>query len=247
MLLGVQFLIVSPVPADAAQISSKQAKEIVHELKQIRRLLESRPLSPPAAPSTAGTPTPGVAVPEMVTLKLGTEIALGRDDSPVTIVEFNDLQCPFCSRFHADAFPEIKRQFIDTGKVRFINRDLPLDELHPQATRAAQAARCAGEQGKYWEAAGNIISNNGALTAGSVDQLVGTTGVDGVVYRSCMESGRHLNLIRENAAGARAMGITGTPSFVVGRVDGDVLRGEKMVGALPFSAFDAAIRKALAP
>ena len=68
----------------------------------------------------------------------------------MTIVEYTDYQCPFCQRFHVAAFPELKRNYIDTGKVRFFSKDLPLD-FHANAMRAAQAGRCAGEQGKFWE------------------------------------------------------------------------------------------------
>ena len=68
----------------------------------------------------------------------------------MTMVEFTDYQCPFCQRFHVTTFGELKKNYIDTGKVRFYSRDLPLD-FHPNAMRAAQAARCAIEQGKYWQ------------------------------------------------------------------------------------------------
>ena len=231
-------------PVAAGEITSKQAKEILQELKQIRQLLARQQL-PQQAMQALPVPV-AAAAPDLVKLKLGTEFALGRADAPVTIVEFNDLQCPFCSRFHADAFVEIRKQYIDTGKVRFINRDLPLDELHPQATRAALAARCAGDQGKYWEVAGKIIANNSALSTQLVDQFAKESGIDATMYSSCMESNTHLDAIRENAASGRAIGLTGTPSFVVGRVNGDTLYGEKIIGAMPFSAFDAAIKNALA-
>lgn len=231
----------SPGPASAGEITSRQAKEILQELKQIRLLLERQQLPPQAAQQAAPLP-----VSDMVRLKLGTEIALGRADAPVTIVEFNDLQCPFCNRFQEGAFVEIKKQYIDTGKVRFINRDMPLEALHPQAMRAAQAARCAGDQGKYWEVAQKIIGNNAALSAEAIDQFARDSGIDPALYKSCIASDRHLEAIRESAASGRAIGISGTPSFVVGRVTGDTLDGQRMVGAMPFSSFDAAIKAALA-
>ena len=226
------------MPAAAGEITAQQGREILQELKQIRQLLE-RPPAP--APAQAQAP-----LPERAKLKLGSEFALGQLDAPVTIVEFNDLQCPFCSQFKLGAFVEIRKQYIDTGKVRFINRDMPLVELHPQAIRAAQAARCAGDQGKYWEVAGKIIENNSSLTPQSIDGFAKDAGIDSALYQSCIESGRHLEAIRESAASAHAIGVSGTPSFLIGRVSGDTLEGQIMVGAQPFSSFDAMIKSALA-
>ena len=71
---------------------------------------------------------------------------LGREDAPLTLIEFTDYECPFCGRFHADAFVDLKKNYIDTGKVRFVSRDLPLS-FHSNALGAAEGARCAGEQG----------------------------------------------------------------------------------------------------
>ena len=75
---------------------------------------------------------------------------LGHPDAPVTIIEFTDLQCPYCARFATQTFPQIRRNYIDTGKVRYTSRDLPLP-MHEFAVSAAVAARCAGEQGRFWE------------------------------------------------------------------------------------------------
>jgi protein-disulfide isomerase len=235
-LLSLAILSLS-LPALADGITSQQATEILQELKQIRQLLE-RQQAPAPAPAVAPAP-------QRVKVKLGNEFALGSADAAVTVVEFNDLQCPFCARFHAGTFPEIRKNYIDTGKVRFINRDMPLEELHPQAMRAAQAARCAAEQGKYWEAAERITANSGSLTAQTVDQYAKETGLDAAAYQSCMDSGRHLDAIRESGAAARALGVSGTPSFVIGKVTGDTLDGQIYVGALPYASFDAAIKGAM--
>ena len=231
-------LVAGSAPAIGGEITAQQAKQILKELKQIRHLLERQ--QPPSAPAVSPPDSP-----ERVTLKLGNEFSLGRSDAPVTILEFNDLQCPFCSRFQTGAFPEIKKQFIDTGKVRLIVRDMPLEELHPQAMRAAIATRCAGEQGKYWEIVEQLMAHNISLSPQSVDQLVLAAGVDAARYSSCMESTRHFDAIQEQIASGRAIGINGTPSFVVGRTVGDTLSGVKLIGALPFSAFETAILRAL--
>ncbi|MEN9407620.1 MAG: hypothetical protein RLZZ455_836 [Candidatus Parcubacteria bacterium] len=88
---------------------------------------------------------------EKITVELGGLPMLGKDDAPLTMVEFSDLQCPFCLRFFTETFPQIKKEYIDTGKVKFYFRHLPLTQLHPMAMPFAHAAECANEQGKFWE------------------------------------------------------------------------------------------------
>ena len=87
---------------------------------------------------------------------------LGDEDAPVTIIEFTDFQCPFCGRHHDQTFPQIKSQYIDTGKGKYVYRDFPLS-FHPQAQSAAEAYECANEQGKSWEYHGLILNNQGRL------------------------------------------------------------------------------------
>ena len=117
-------------------ITRAQADEILDELRQIRQLLEKNAAAAPAAPEAGGK----------VRVKIEKLPVLGDKNAPITMVEFTDYQCGFCQRFHMSTFPEIRKKFIDTGKVRFVSRDLPLD-FHSNAMRAAQAARCAGDQG----------------------------------------------------------------------------------------------------
>ena len=218
-------------------ITSQQASDILQELKQIRQLLERQ-----QAPVQAAAAAPA---PQRVAVKLGKEFALGRADAAVTIVEFNDLQCPFCARFHTTTFPEIKKNYIDTGRVRFINRDMPLIDIHPQAYRAAHAARCGAEQGKYWEVAAKLIENGATLSPQTIDQHAKDTGVDAAKFKVCMDSNRYADAIRDSGDAARTLGVSGTPSFVIGRVTGDTLDGQLYVGALPYSSFDAAIKGVL--
>src|ERR1039457_4491801 len=119
-------------------ITREQADQILNELRQIRQLLEKEG-EKGAAPA-----------PARAKLNLEGFQMLGRKDTPITVVEFTDYQCPFCRQFHTTAYGDLKKNFIDTGHVRFYSRDLPLDSIHPDAMRAAQAARCAADQGQYW-------------------------------------------------------------------------------------------------
>ena len=225
-----------PIGAFAEGLTREQGDAILNELRQIKTLLE-RQQRPPAQ-----QPPP---VPEKVSLKIGAEHALGRDDSPVVIVEYTDYQCTYCNRFHTGTYPEIRKNFIDTGKVRFIKRDLALD-FHPKALKAAQAARCAADQGKFWEMHDLISANPNSLGPEAYAKYARDLGLDAGPFNACIESDKYITDIRESGKGAAGIGITGTPSFVVGTVKGDTLNGIKIVGAQPYPVFEKAIKDSLA-
>lgn len=98
-----------------------------------------------------GNPNNGEISKEAVSVGVGNLPVEGKVNAPVTLVEFSDYQCPFCSRYYQDAEKQIRQNYIETGKVKFYFRDYPLTQIHIGAQKAAEAARCAGDQGKYWE------------------------------------------------------------------------------------------------
>lgn len=231
-------LLLIPAGTRAEGMTKEQGDAILKELRQIRGLLERPPRPGPTPPAQAPPQ-------EKVTLKLGADRVLGRDDAPVTIVEYTDYQCTYCNRFHMNTFPELKKTYIDTGKVRFIKRDLPL-AIHPQAVPAAKAARCAGDQGKFWEMHERLSANPANLGMETYVAYARGLSLDAASFEACTGSERHVEGIRENERSAAAVGITGTPSFVVGAAKGDVLEGVRIVGAQPFNVFDRTIREILA-
>jgi protein-disulfide isomerase len=169
---------------------------------------------------------------------------LGATDAPVTVVEFTDYQCPFCKRFILSTFPLLKRDFIDTGKVRWIVRDLPLG-FHPNAYKAAQAAHCAGDQGKFWEMRDTLFRNNANL---GIEQLPGYArdiGLDGDAFDACLSSDRHQAQIEQDSQDADRIRITGTPSFVIGKTAGDSVSGRLVIGAQATAVFTAEIKRVL--
>ena len=169
---------------------------------------------------------------------------LGAADAPVTVVEFTDYQCPFCKRFIQSTFPLLKREFIDTGKVRWIVRDLPLG-FHPNANKAAQAAHCAGDQGKFWEMRDTLFRNNANL---GIEQLPGYAreiGLDGDAFDACLSSERHQAQIKQDSQEANRIRITGTPSFIIGKTAGDTVSGQLVIGAQATAVFTAAIQRVL--
>jgi protein-disulfide isomerase len=233
LILGVQTVLFS-TPARGDGLSREQGDAILSELRQIRQLLEKQPkaVAPPAAP----------APPKQIKLKIGKEFAMGSSSAPVVIVEYTDYQCPFCNRFQNTTFPELKKRYIDTGKVRFIGRDYPLD-FHPHSLKAAQATRCAGEQDKFWQIKDALMRNSAHLTPDLITSLARDASLDMGKFQACMDGGTYLTDIRDGIATANAVGISGTPSFVIGKMSGDFLDGYLVVGAQPFATFDGLIKQ----
>jgi protein-disulfide isomerase len=226
-----------PVAQSAAEgITEDQATAILNELKQIRGLLE-RQQKVNAVP-TAVQPN------EKVALAVRDDHAFGSNDAKITIVEFTDYQCPFCNKFHMSTYPKLKKEFVDSGLVKFISRDLPLD-FHQHAFEAARAARCAGEQNRYWEVRDWLSSHPDKLSKEAILTAVVEAGADGAVFQVCLDSDRHREAIRQDIVDANAVGITGTPGFVIGRVSNGMLEGIKIVGAQSYDTFESRIRQQL--
>ena len=139
----------------AAPMTKDQGDAILKELREIKELL--------ARQQQAQAGPPAQQTPQNMTVKGDAIYVLGKSDAPLTMVEFTDYQCPFCGRFEATTFPEIKKKYIDTGKMRLIVRDLPLSDLHPFALKAAQSVHCAGDQGKFWEMKDLVFRNQNKL------------------------------------------------------------------------------------
>lgn len=157
---------------------------------------------------------------------------LGEEDAPVTIVEFSDYECPFCSRFYTQTLPLIKSQYIDTGKVKFVYRDFPLS-FHPQAMPSALAANCAGEQGKYYEYHNKIFENQALLSDATRKQWAQELGLDIPKWESCLSDPAQRQEIQKDLQDGSAAGITGTPGFII--------NGQLVSGAQPFSVFQQVI------
>lgn len=173
-------------------------------------------------------------------------VVLGRPNAPITMVEFTDLQCPFCRQFHITAFEQIKKDYIDTGKVRYISRDLPLENLLPLAVAAARASRCAGDQSRFWEMRHAILINNARLSAESFAGFAQDLKLDVASFRACTaDASKFRAEIQKDTADAGLIGITGTPTFVIGRTIATGLDGVRFVGAQPFAAFEARFKELL--
>jgi protein-disulfide isomerase len=229
LLLGVS------CSAKAQGITQQQAEEMLKELRAIRQALER--VTPPAPA--------GPAQDQRAKLDNVSGYSLGRTDAPLTLVEFTDLQCQFCNRFSTAVFGQLKAAYIDTGKVRFVTRDFPLD-FHPYALPAARAARCAGEQGKFWEMRMSLVGAYNRLNAAFVTFTAEGLKLDMTAFNACTASTRFDTAIMQDMNEGRAVKVEGTPTFVLGRTTAQGLDGILLVGAQPFAAFDAKIKELLA-
>jgi protein-disulfide isomerase len=221
-----------------------QADAILNELKQIHQLLQNQQAAAAQAQPAA---VQAAAPSDKVKMSVGKGwYAMGRADAPVTMVEFTDYQCPFCRRFEHDTFAELKKNYIDTGKVRFVSRDLPL-EFHPNAAPAAQAVRCAGEQHKFWEMHDAIMQDTATdLSTDSILKYGDKVSLDMTAFRACVAEKRFASAIQKDTTDAGTLGISGTPSFVIAKSAQDQMDGVRIVGAVPYAVFDSTIKEMLA-
>lgn len=163
----------------------------------------------------------------------------GDPSAPVTIIEYTDYQCPFCSRHSIQTMPRIMDEMVDSGRVYYILKDLPLESIHPDAFAASVAARCAGDQEGYWEMHDALFANQGAWSGlGSGRDAIFTSladqiGLDTEAFSDCLTSGRHDEAVQANVDEALGLGLTGTPAFYI---DGYPVRG-----AQPFDLFEYAV------
>jgi len=152
--------------------------------------------------------------PEKISMGVDDDAVLGNADAPITIIEFSDYQCPFCERFWSDTLPQIKSEYIDTGKARFIYRDFPLSG-HPMAGPAAEAAECVREQGgdeSYFEYHDKIFENQQILNRANLILWTKESGYD---INSCLNLNKFALEINGDLREGSSAGITGTPGFFV--------------------------------
>ncbi|MDA1306754.1 MAG: DsbA family protein [Acidobacteria bacterium] len=173
----------------------------------------------------------------------------GSSDAVVALIEFSDYECPFCIRHSRETMPLIEKNYISTGKVLYGFRDFPIDQLHPQAIRAHEAAQCAGDQQKYWEMHARMFGQPSQHTPELLERTGTEVGLDLGAFRACMATGTHTAAIRQTVAQAESFGANGTPAFFIGIIDkttNTVRITRAMSGALPFAQFAQALEGALA-
>jgi protein-disulfide isomerase len=159
--------------------------------------------------------------------------ARGSPDAKVTIVEFSDFQCPYCSRAGSTVARVLKEY---EGKVRLVYRHLPL-AFHPNAQKAAEASLCAADQGKFWELHDRMFADQAKLSPADLKASARELGLDGQRFDGCLDGGEKRTLVEADARAAQALGVEGTPAFYV--------NGVFLNGAVPFEQFQAAVDREL--
>ena len=184
-------------------------------------------------------PAPNVPTePSQVTVSEDDDAVLGDKNAPVTIIEFSDYQCPFCGRFYTETLPLIKKDYIDTGKVKLVYRDFPLTSIHPMAQPAAESAECVREKGgdsAYWKMHDKIFENQQSLSEENLKAWAKQLGQN---IDSCLDSGKFKSEVQKDLNDATSAGGRGTPYFVI--------NGKPLSGAQPYSAFKQVIDAELA-
>jgi len=210
------------------------------DLEEIKKLLQQAPQAAAAPSQKAFTPTD---------IELGDVTFQGDSNAPVTLIEFSDYQCPYCSRHAKMVMPQLVNKYVDTGKVRFVMREYPIARLHARAIPASEAALCAGDQGQYWGMHDALFANQKANTDENFQQMAADLGLDTTKFKACMDSDKFMEQINADVAEGQKLGVSGTPSFVVGLTDptdpSKVHLTKFIRGAQGLPAFSAAIDELL--
>ena len=174
---------------------------------------------------------------------------LGNADAPVTIVEFTDYQCPYCRRHANGAFAQIKKDYVETGKVRYVVRQFPLKAIHPKAVKASEASLCAGDQDQYWEMHHRIFNKTKSFSQEEWVRHAEALSLDMDTFNDCLKSGQKTPKVEQDLKEGTALGMRGTPGFFFGRTDPNDPNKFKAVefirGAFGFPKFKQAIDKLL--
>ena len=188
-------------------------------------------LSKPDTGASTGTGT------EVVDASFDDDAVKGNANAKVTIIEFSDYECPFCGKHFKETYPQIVKEYVDTGKVKLVFRDFPLS-FHASAQKAAEAAECAGEQNKYWQMHDKLFSNQQALDVDSLKIYAKDIGLNTATFNACLDDGKMVDEVAKDFADGQSYGVTGTPAFFI--------NGRFIAGAYTFADFKKIIDEELA-
>lgn len=219
----------------------KGQQTIRKELQEIKSLLI---LKTPSPTSNSANPNVNVVGKEF---NLENNPVRGTDNAKLTLVDFMDYQCPFCNKFARETLPQIFKQYVDSGKIRYVVLNAPLP-FHKMAPKAAEASFCAKEQGKFWEIHDQMLSKQDSLNNLSFYAL--SIGLDITAFENCLKLNRYTEEISKSLSIAGSLGISVTPTFVIAKNDpGNPLKVKAIKyirGAQPFDVFRNEIDQALA-
>jgi protein-disulfide isomerase len=214
----------------------KGQQEIQKDLQEIKAILE---------PLMKLQRTPGTNIKD-VEFELGNVFIKGSELAKLVIIEFSDYQCTFCSQHTLEVFPQIIKQYIDTGKMRYAIVDAPVAS-HKNAPKAAEASHCAGDQGKFWEMHSQIMSQQDKIT--DLPFFATALALDMNQFTNCLKTDKYAEEVRKGMSLAAKLGIAGVPEFVIVQKDTNntsKVKGISLLhGAMPLSVFQKEIERAL--
>jgi protein-disulfide isomerase len=161
---------------------------------------------------------------------------LGPEDAAITLIEFSDYECPYCTRWHTEVFDRIREDYPD--QVRFVYRDFPLKSIHPNAVPAAEAANCANEQDAFWEYSEKLFNGELGLNPEAYLEYATQLDLDLDEFEKCFEEGRYSQEVEDDYQYALQLGVQSTPTFF--------LNGIPLIGARPYEVFKDVIERELA-
>ncbi len=244
VLLAVSPLAAQPA-ADAElkqEIQSLKAgqQQIQKDIEEIKKILQAA-RNPAAAPDKAVNAVVNIA----------GEPVKGNKDARLTLIEFSEYQCPFCSRHVQNTYPQLDKEYVQTGKVKYVFRDLPLESIHKNAFKAGEAAHCAEEQGgKFWPMHDRLFANQQTLEAAKLGEHATAIGIDAKKFQACLDGGKYAAEIRKDMADAERLGISATPTTLIAISqpnDPNVKVVKVIRGAQSFAVFKAGLDELLAP
>lgn len=210
---------------------------IQKDVEAVRKLLEGA-----LRPAQAGNFEPG-------DITVAGSPFLGEDSAPVVLVEFSDYQCPFCARHFQTVLPRIKKDYVDTGKLKYVMREFPIESIHPKALKASEAALCAGDQGQYWAMHDRIFEDQKRVGPEDLMAHAEALDLDMTGFGECFDGNKYAQKVQDDLQDGARAGVRGTPSFFVGIAEPEAptkIRATKFIsGAQPYEAFKEAIDELL--
>ncbi len=217
---------------DTIKANQAEIEKTVKELKELAR---------------AGQPAPP-PTPESIVLGIDDDPVKGDRKARLVLVEFSDYQCPYCGRYVRETFPQIEKDYIKTGKLKYVFRDFPITSAHKDALKAAVAAGCALDQGKYWEMHDRLFENQAAFTVYNLTQHAEAIGLNKETFQRCLNNNEYATEVQNDFAEGTKAGVNQTPFFFLGLTEPNSPKVKVLTvisGAKPYAVFKAAIDSAL--
>ena len=220
---------------------TRQTIQLQQDVSEIKALLsmQGAPQQQPQQPQQANI--------EGMEFDIGDNPVLGKESARLILVEFTDYQCPFCGRHARETFPRLREQYIDKGQIRYAVIDQPLQNMHPDAAKAAEASHCAEDQGKFWEIHEEMMAKQDDLK--DLSSYAKTLALNVGQFEDCLNKGKYGDAVKKDMQLADTLGINGVPGFILGTVAKNNPRKVTAIsminGAVPFGDFQREIEAAL--